>query len=459
MENKLNEFIKKLEEYFPQSQYFVPFLRKNISNKYRGAHTFQQDRITIKQILIVIESFYELVENEWMQIAPTPKDKDIHFSHPEFTNVQSYIKLVNCLKMNKNFISPSGKKANPTQLSLKKILLMNLWAFGLLERKICDGKNYCINDDYFNRNFNIKVKKTFYKLSGISKEILNEKSIIKKEKRISTNIKNRIVLDDIDILYNLLIDNKYNSNDIKKITQLEYALTLNYFTTANNSKEETINAFFELHRNIKSWAPFLESSLKKLQNDTGHFNKNDGFIDWGNWKNQINTKFNFLELTGNFKREKDSLIISLYGIDELHKKRNRSIEEKNKYYEKHKISSNVFNGIKYELHHIVPIAFADDAFDLMNIDSWKNMILISPNKHSQFPKRNNPITSIDKISDGVKINIVDFIGNNGIIILNNNDGYYNPKLVDEMKKYNDHLLSDDGSSKELNSFITADEYL
>lgn len=440
--NELNIFIETLKKTFPQSKYFIPFFIKNLKLNYRGNHTLQQDRLTIKQLIIVIENFKKISGNSWMQVAPTPGDSDIMPSHKEFNNVQEYVQLVNELKLESNFISPSGKKIKPTQLSTKKILFMNMWALGLLERKICNNNNECAIDDYFNRNNSINAKKTFYKLSDTSIKILNEESLFEKEKIISNQVKRRLVLTDVEILFNLLIDEKISKYKINSISTIEYAFTLNYFGISNNSKEDVINAFLELNLNKKIWLPIIEAKLKDLEEKTKYLGKGNGFIDFGNWKNQVKTKFQFLEMAGNFKVEKNEIFINLYGLDDLYKNKNRSQKEKHLYFENHNIEKGKGFSKNFELHHIIPISYANNAYELMKIDSWKNMILISANKHKEFPIRNNTLIILETNTSNEKLFVKNFIKNENekVIITNKYDGHYSEKNINKIKEYNDFLL-------------------
>ncbi len=78
MKNNFKKFIENLETTLDTSKYFVPFFKKNMQKNYRGNHSFAQERISLEQLSIIIETIFDICEDKYFIIPPTPKDKESH---------------------------------------------------------------------------------------------------------------------------------------------------------------------------------------------------------------------------------------------------------------------------------------------------------------------------------------------------------------------------------------------
>lgn len=108
--------------------------------------------------------------------------------------------------------------------------------------------------------------------------------------------------------------------------------------------------------------------------------------DYHNWLNKAQQAYYLLRQTPYFDVEGDDLVLKSKkdwdtGVMEL----SRSKEEKNRYFREH--------GVKkrrgFEVHHVVPLAWATSAHDFKLLDDWKNMVYIDGYNHSKITQNGN----------------------------------------------------------------------
>ena len=435
------DFKKKIQTYFEGSEHFVPFFLKNFSLKnYRGNHLLQHERTTKDILLQLIETFYKVSKNDWIIAPPfitrkvngkTLSDQNPRPGEKYYDEFGPLRKIL--MEMKKNTIYYDDNKKEFSLKYIKKIMLKNLFDMGFLDCKCISVKNKVTflspKDSAVGKGL------VHYKPSKFMHDLVMADSDKQKNMMLSKKIKSFFLINST-IFSEIFTDIDIQNKNIKYAHKLEFLTILNYYDGKNY--DDVKKAFIEFHSMRKNWIPDIDFLFKDLQKSTKKlgFAKKDGYFDYGNWLNQIETQFSFLKITTNFEFGQNYEKI-YYSFNKNNNMPSRSLQTKQNYFKQHKFTKGE-NFKIFELHHIYPIALAEDSYEFKLIDSWENLIYISPNKHAAFPKRNNPFTNILKLNEK-EISFGNKFLENQINVENNKDCKYNPNLIDKILKYNKML--------------------
>ncbi len=402
---------------------------------YRVSHSFQQERKTLNQLTILLKQFYNLTKETDYTMAICKGDQRPDLSEKGNEIYEQFLDLVDFLNRNQDYINDrkNNSLVNDQYKTLKKQTLKNLFDFGGIFYKWIDnkGKVKIINPGEQAKGTGI----TYLKLN---QDLID--CIEKSDKEVNIYLSKVIAkffIFSSSVIIKFFIDEEIINMNINEIDNKIYTLTLAYHGLQNNSWinfELAKQAYLDLHFNRQALQRVIQV-FKQYSKSTKENMKGNGRIDWGNSVNQTDSAFTFLSLTPGYELSKKSISCRLFGksLDKAERLR-RSNKPKNEYFEQHNIDKTVYK--TYELHHIYPLALAMSKEEFELIDDWKNLILISPNNHALFPKRNNHITYISGIN-GEKIEIKSIVDEKSKYeFLNGEDVAYDQEKNGVMIQYN-----------------------
>ena len=111
----------------------------------------------------------------------------------------------------------------------------------------------------------------------------------------------------------------------------------------------------------------------------------------------------------------------------------RSIAEKKAYFNKHKVKRTA----GFELHHVIPLSWAESPEQYKLFDKWENMIYIDAYRHAIITQNRN--RNVEMQSSGADIKLIDHLGNVVELSFDQKNILYNPDNQQIMLQYNKEL--------------------
>lgn len=341
------------------------------SRKYRGFHLVQHERTSYSELVGVLLVVYAVVGEGKMPIPKGDPTSDEH--------VKDFQKFKQATKLYMSIFEKGSYKA------LKKISFVNLNRMGLIDR-------------YDNKNKLVKPNSRRKHIKSISISELGLKLILNPDNS------RYLFLRALDVLLKGFMPDFLwilQREEFKKgISFDEFFLFVSYLGLKLDSSSEYVDSNMVIklitsYRGLrKHQRERIYDELNKISKETKHLGKANGQIDLGNWRNQSQTIFNFLSFAANITVDNNKIFFgkkkkgSAVTLD-------RSIKEKEKYFNKHNINRDNWKGQGYELHHIYPLAYAENDEQFLKIDSWENLIYIDGRKHAEITQRRNMYLKLD----------------------------------------------------------------
>jgi hypothetical protein len=198
-----------------------------------------------------------------------------------------------------------------------------------------------------------------------------------------------------------------------------------------------INLYRTLSRGQQNAVVKLLKDKMQPQNYSG--NKTDK-RDFGNWKNKAQQLFYVIRQTVYFEQRDNKLVPrelrNAKGETTILIKLSRSISEKFEYFTNHKVGKARLLG--FELHHVVPLSWAESRVQFKLLDVWINMVYIDAFSHAKITQNNN--NNVKMENENTTIILSDMIGNDVKLVLNTNV-LYSPDNLLKMMDYNTKLLT------------------
>jgi len=158
--------------------------------------------------------------------------------------------------------------------------------------------------------------------------------------------------------------------------------------------------------------------------------------DFHNWKNKAAQIFSLLKQTVHFEQRDEHLYL-LEIKDSTGKtsvtRLKRSTAEKIKYFKQH----NVCKRKGFELHHIVPLSWAESLLQFKLIDEWRNMLYINAYKHAIISQNQNWNVHLDHQENDLLL--TDYAGN-AVELAWMTEVLYSQSHLSTMIEYNKELL-------------------
>lgn len=395
---------------------FITFLCKRINNDdYRGLQLSQHNRFDVNIVHLIIREIYNKFKFNLFVIRNT----DLKKRPSNNLDETPYSELVD--QINTKLV-----KRGITQDSLRKNFFVDFSRMNLIKR--------------YDKN---KVEINPYKKSPVKYVSLSNLGI--KFAQLNDIFK-------INSLYYQCIDSLTNgiANDLleimiqiglEKITLNDYQLFISYLNFKIDgrtiTKTEICEYLKEFHKLSRFQRDAIVQIIKNYCSPLNFIGNKTKKRDFSNWRNEAEQIFTILDNSSFFKRDqKYNLVLTLdkKSIKNNHAQFKRSRTEMNKYFENHNV-----NKIKgFELHHIVPLLYANSLSEFNLLDSWQNMIYINAYIHSIISQNKNKNIKINFKNNDVYFE--DPLGLNESIKCNHGEYRINSSNKTLIEKTNNDLL-------------------
>ncbi|MDR2345051.1 MAG: hypothetical protein LBE18_03205 [Planctomycetaceae bacterium] len=240
----------------------------------------------------------------------------------------------------------------------------------------------------------------------------------------------------INILLEIFHSKVYKINEISIYEFMFFVSAVNTNTCFNINTDECVQlmkAYRTLSRiQCRGVITYLQD-LMQPKNYSGDKTKQR---DFHNWKNKAEQVFSLIKQTVYFEQRDNNIIpkeiIDSTGTTNI-KRLSRSLAAKQQYFQQHKVKKT----IGFELHHIVPLSWAENLYQFKLMDEWRNMLYIDAFNHAKITQNRN--RNICLSNEDETLILSDFYGNSIRLTKLNNVLYSNVHLP-AMLKYNEQIL-------------------
>ena len=392
------------------------FVEKRIlENSYRGMHFSQHNRFNFDDTQTILEIIDKIAPNKGLIKIRTT---DLSKRPSNYDDETDYAKMCDEIKL---------KIKKGTQDALRKNIFVDFHRMGLIERY----------DKNKNKLLPFKKGNTLYvSLGDIGYNLIKEKKILQKYFIFTKSVR-KILGGVIDIILNIIGDKNANIKNISIyeymffISAIDYSNKFPFSISLNEAKEYIINFKLLTFSQRKAFIEKLKFALKPKKFEGNKNNKRD----FHNWKNDAQQCLNLLGCTPYFEYDGKEILYlktSEYSINNYIKPK-RSLIEKIKYFNKHNLKKEP----GFELHHIVPLSWAENVEHFKILDIWKNLIYIDGYSHGLITTNNNrniilEFNNIDiKLKDGVS-SIVELKNKKNVL--------YDYQLKEVLLNYNKQIV-------------------
>lgn len=394
----------------------LSFIDKRINDiNYRGNISSEHNRYDMDEIyktLVLLDKYAP--NNELMRIRDTDLSK-----RPENTQ-EEYNYAIFCEQV-------AASVGKGTQDSIRKNIFVDLHRMGLINR--------------YDTNKNIILpyerKSTKYiSLTSEGLKFIKETNLLNRA-FIFTRAIDTLLGGYVEITLTLLKDPMYCIDKITKYEFMFFVSAIDSNTNFSISLDECVKLIHDYRRLDRyTQKKVIEILSDRLQPKNFTGNKTDK-KDWHNWKNKIDQIYHLFAQSPHFDVVGDILNLSTHKIKtkagEIIDVMTRSIVEKEAYFTKHKVKRTP----GFELHHVVPLSWAENPEQYKLFDKWENMVYIDAYRHAIITQNRN--RNVEMRSEGNNIWLIDHVGN--IIKLNfeAKNILYDPENQSIMLDYNKEL--------------------
>jgi len=387
-------------------------------NDYRGDESSQHNRYDMDEIFNILDILNKFSPNKSLMQM---RDADISKRPINTPSEIPYAKF--CEEVKK-------KVGKGSQDSIRKNLFVDFHRMDLIERYDSYGSKL----GPFTRGAKKFVSLSDDGLKFINSDLLNRAFLF-------TKAMDKLLGGYIEISLGLLKD---EDREISRITKDEFM----FFISAIYSKTSYTIDIDKCMELIESWK-LLSNMQQKLAVETlkqkliPNLFKGDKTAkrDWHNWKNKIDQVYHlfsqspYFNVSGinnfNLQLSTHKVTTKKGEIVELPK---RSVKAKHEYFKNHNIKKKP----GYELHHVVPLSWANSAEQYKLFDQWKNMVYIDGFSHAKITQNRN--NNVNMIIDGDRI-ILEDNNYNKVELSEGKNILYNNSKLPIMTEYNKSLLT------------------
>lgn len=390
----------------------LKFLEKRLSSdKYRGNQISQHNRYDINVVKTMLKELYNISGDKLMQI----RDTDLSKRPYNIAGEENYAIYVD--KLNKN---PNVGRG--TQDSVRKNLFVDFNRMGFLNRYSSD------------KSLNIpgvKSSTKYVSLSELGKVFVETTNIFEESMLYSRGIDNLMQGITDDLLWIIM--------ELEKITEDEYTFFVSFVNIELDGiyygKDQIINM-------VKEYRTLSRFTKEAVKNEVKEYCRPGEFAgnktvqrDYHNWVNETQQVFMLLNQTVFFEEREKTIFpkVGANAIFDTEEKLNRSLAEKQKYYEYHRVNKKE----GFELHHIVPLCWAKNKNEFSVLDNHKNLVYIDGYSHAKITQNRNRNVILNFVNSDATFK--DY-SDNVVYCAFGTNIEYNPNNQQEMKQYNTSLL-------------------
>jgi len=341
------------------------YLNKRISDSksYRGMHLAQHNRLPMGKLNVILQSIKNAVGDDWFiepandDPAPTRKHDPLQPRRiPNGMNAQDCVDYYLILD---EIYNAKVEKVSATFNSLKKNIFPNLEGMGLLER----------DDSAQGTGGNKKAR-----LTRVAINFLNGNE--REQKKIFSECNERILKPMVDILDIVL--EKFDTVNV-------YEMML--FLTDENIELERKIELISKYKSMKKLQiiELHESIQARMNRSMGSSVAKIDKLDWHNWWNESRQMTDMLETVVGFNVYQDDQIMKAGNAEAIVFSASRSQNVRREALSWHNLSPKE----NWDLHHILPVEYANSSSDLKQIDDKRNLLYIPSPIHKTIPNTSN----------------------------------------------------------------------
>lgn len=314
-----------------------------------------------------------------------------------------------------------------TQDSIRKNIFVDLHRMGLIIRY---DKNRNVISPYG------RISPKYVSLSPDGVKFIRERDLLNRS-FIFTKAIDILLGGYIEIALQLLKEQEHHINKITKYEFMFFVSAVDSGTCFSITLEQCVDLIHKYRRLGKS----LQKKVIEILSDKLKPENFDGDKtvqkDWHNWKNKIDQVYHLFAQSPHFDVVGDDLNLSTHKIKtkagEVIDVMTRSIAEKKAYFNKHKVKRTA----GFELHHVIPLSWAESPEQYKLFDKWENMIYIDAYRHAIITQNRN--RNVEMQSSGADIKLIDHLGNVVELSFDQKNILYNPDNQQIMLQYNKEL--------------------
>jgi len=394
------------------------FLSKRISyDTYRGIHKTQHQRYDLVRIDNILSLLNKYSPNQsLLKIRTTDLSKRASLEADEV--------------IYSSFCNEAKQKCGiGTQDAMRKNIFVDFHRMGFIERY---NKKKEPTDPY-------AISRIEYvSLTDLGLKLINS-NIINKSFILSIAI-NKLLKNLIDIFLNILRDEECN---FQYITLSEFMFFVSAIDYDNQFEFGiTIDEAKSLIRDYRTLTAIqkkqLDTQLKQDLNPSNYKGNKKAWRDFGNWRNEAMDIFTKLQPTVyfEFRKQSDALYLKTdkNGVfDDESRRLNRSQNEITKYFKEHKVNKK--DG--FQLHHIVPLSWAQSKEHFVTLDKFENLIYIDGYKHGIITVNKNKFVNLKFDENNI---ILSDASDDNLELKDKENVIYSHNLKDVMLNYNNMLI-------------------
>jgi site-specific DNA-methyltransferase (adenine-specific) len=387
------------------------------SDKYRGDESSEHNRYDMEEIHTIASLLNKYAPNgRLMRIRDTDLSKRA-YNTPEEKDYALFCGEVS---------ETAGKG---TQDSIRKNIFVDMHRMGLLGRFDKNKKPAAIGQ---------RVK--FAALTEAGLRFANETNILRR-RFMYTKALDKLLGGYIETALRILLGEDYGIDYISKYEFMFFVSAIDCAAPFSLTTAECAGLISEYRRLSPVQRKAVVETLKdKLKPENFPGDKTDK-RDWHNWQNKIDQAYHLFGQTVYFdvsgeNKEKLTLSATITRTESgeivvVDKKRSAAV--KYDYYKHHKIEGKTPG---FELHHIIPLSWAESPEQFKLFDDWRNLVYIDAFSHAKITQNRNKNVLMSGIDNDIILS--DYSENSVLLRYEDNIRYHLP-LQRAMLEYNKQL--------------------
>ena len=389
-----------------------------LDDNYRGTESSEHNRYDMEEIYNTLIILNKYAPNcSLMRIRDTDLSKR-PMNTPEETTYAHFCSEVK-LKVGKG-----------TQDSIRKNIFVDIHRMGLIDR-------YGAEKNKLNAYEGGSVK--YVSLSADGMRFI--KSNLMDRAFMFTKALDKLLGGYIEITLDILRDDEYGVDEISKWEFMFFVSAIDVPFAFRLNSEQCV----EMIKEYRTLAPTQRRSVVEVLKNELNPKKFSGDKtkkrDWHNWQNKIDQVYHLFKQSPYFDvsgEMNQTLTLSTKKIrnkrGELVDIKKRSYNEKIAYFENHHVKRT--SG--YELHHVVPLSWAESFEQYKLFDRWINMVYIDAYSHAKITQNGNRNIYMDTKGDNIEL--TDGFGGR-VFLINKRSILYDTTKKEKMLDYNRQLRS------------------
>lgn len=399
----------------------LEYLERRIKDsRYRGPISSQHNRYTMNQVYIILSLFYQHVGEDLMHLRTQDIKKRPHNTPQEVIYA--------------SFCDKAKEAAGiGTQDAMRKNLFPDFHRMGLINRY--DSKRQPI--DPYDKSGGIT--RAYASLTKRGLKFISPQASLLTRQLIFSRAVDTLLKGFITVLMHILVKNP----KIKKISDYEFMF---FISGVQTNSEEKFTFSVSIAESIDLLNSFRNLSLIQRRAVINycntyfvphnyHGNKTQK-RDFHNWKNKTQQIFFLLEQTAYFDAHSGYISLRTSNKEFGESVRlNRSDKPKQEYLKFHNLPKKTKG---FELHHVVPLSWAESPEHFKLFDNWKNLVYIDGYNHARITQNGSRNIYMD--GNGMNIILSDRVESE-IELKHNQNIRYNIDHQTLMLGYNRELTS------------------